>query len=145
MLWPSEARSRTAPPTQSEAKSQLYLAQLLLRRFPQVGVNRTPEGIDQRIGIHGEHSDFLFLKFQRSINSQAHCAHGRTALRLPGAKGSGEMKYPDRTAPNLCNANIRRWHSCASHSMGDVVSGMTGAPRATPTLRMLTAQVAISI
>lgn len=56
MLWPSEARSHTAPqaPTQAEAKSQLYLVQLLLRGFPQVGVNRTPKGLDQKIGIHDE-------------------------------------------------------------------------------------------
>lgn len=122
----SEARSHTAPqaPTQSEASLNFTSFSCFSAASRRLGSIVPRRASTKKLGSM---TKTLFaariLKFS-GLSIPRHCAHGRTALRLPGAKGSGEMKYPDRTAPNLCNANIRRWHRCESYSMGDVVSGI---------------------
>lgn len=93
MLSMSEARTQTAPQPQTQFTANLnfYLVQLSLSGLSQSGVHRAPKGLDQSIGIHYKKNSLYGSDFQISeVSVLRQCAHGCTALRLPGAKGSSE-------------------------------------------------------
>lgn len=112
MLSTSEARTRTAPqpPSQFPAKRNFHLVQLSLGGLSQAGVHSAPQGLDQSVGIHCENS-LLRLGFSdfRRVSVPRRCAHGRAALRLPGAKGSSEW-----------STRIDQRQICATRTSGEM-------------------------
>lgn len=91
------------------ANPNFYLVQLSLGGLSQCGVHRAPKGLNQSIGIHYKKTLLAtrIFRFQTSISSQATrtWTHGSPVTRRERKQW---MKYPDRSAPNLCNTNIRR-------------------------------------
>lgn len=118
MLWTAQARAQPSPrhnchhhyitlPYTLYYPLNFYLVQLSLCSLPQVGVHCPPKGLDQRLWIHCKDSVWARIWiFQRTLNSHSlrTWTHSSPVTRRERKQW---MEYPDRSAPDLCNTNIR--------------------------------------